>query len=109
VVAAAGSVAAASVAAWVVWAARVARVARAAAYPGECAACAKSHDLTAGLQSINLSLVATLRKLHPAVSIADFPRSHAGMDGAAGGLKRRPLIVRVRMASLRGAIGQSCT
>ena len=48
-VAAADSVAAGSVAAWVVWVVWVAWVARAAAYPGERAACAKSHDLTAGL------------------------------------------------------------
>jgi hypothetical protein len=46
VVAAAGSVAAGSWAAWVAW---LVRAARAAAYPGERAACAKSHDLTAGL------------------------------------------------------------
>jgi hypothetical protein len=46
VAAAAGSVASGSVAAWVAW---VAQVARAAAHPGERAACAKSHDLTAGL------------------------------------------------------------
>jgi hypothetical protein len=69
------------VAAWVAW---VAWVARAAAYPAERAACAKSHDLTAGLakdsaklglQSISLLLVATLRKLHPTDSIAaDFPK-----------------------------------
>jgi hypothetical protein len=63
------------VAAW------AARVARAAAYPGERAACAKSHDLTAGLQSISLSLVATLRKLHPADSIADFPKVAFGSKG----------------------------
>jgi len=44
VVAAAGSLALGSAAG-----ARGARVARAAAYPGECAACAESHDLTAGL------------------------------------------------------------
>ena len=76
---AAGSVAAGSVAVWVAWAARVVRVARAAAYLGERAACAKSHDLTAGLQSIN-SLVATLRKLHPADSIADFPKAAFGSN-----------------------------
>jgi hypothetical protein len=45
VAAAAGSAAAGSVASGSV----AARVARAAAYPGERAACAKSHDLTAGL------------------------------------------------------------
>ena len=69
--AAAGSVAAESVpgssSARAAWLARVAQVARAAAYPGERAACAKSHDLTAGLtkdsakvvlQSISLSLAA---------------------------------------------------
>lgn len=66
--------AAGSWAAQVAWAAWVARVARAAAYPGERAACAKSHDLTAGLQSISLSLVATLRILHPADSIGDFSK-----------------------------------
>jgi hypothetical protein len=48
-------------------------VAAAAAHAGDGAACAKFHDLTAGLQSIN-SLVATQRKLHPADSIADFPK-----------------------------------
>jgi hypothetical protein len=78
VAAAAGAAAAGSVAAWVAW------VARAAAYPAERAACAKSHDLTAGLakdsaklglQSISLLLVATLRKSHPTDSIAaDFPK-----------------------------------
>ena len=46
VAAAAGSVASGSVAAWAAW---VASVARAAADPGERAACAKSHDLAAGL------------------------------------------------------------
>jgi hypothetical protein len=40
-------------------------VAAAAAHAGDGAACAKFHDLTAGL-------LATLRKLHPADSIADF-------------------------------------
>jgi hypothetical protein len=40
-------------------------VAAAAARAGDGAACAKFHDLTAGL-------LATLRKLHPADSIADF-------------------------------------
>ena len=54
-------------------AAAVAGGAAAAAHAGDGAACAKSHDLTAGLQSIN-SLVATQRKLHPADSIADFPK-----------------------------------
>ena len=82
-VAAAGSLAAevaaaagswAAQVAWAAWVARVARVARAAAYPGERAACAKSHDLSAGLQSISLSLVATLRILHPADSIGDFSK-----------------------------------
>jgi hypothetical protein len=65
---------------WLPWGvAWVARTARAAAYPADRAACAKSHDLTPGLakdsaklglQSISLSLVATLRKLHPTDSIS---------------------------------------
>jgi hypothetical protein len=72
-------------------AARGAQVVRAAAYPGERAACAKSHELTAGLtkdsaklglQSISLSLVATLRKLHPTDSIADFPKVAFGSNAA---------------------------
>src|SRR5215469_1592079 len=46
---AAGAAAAGSLAAGSAAGARVARVARPAAYPGECAACAKPHDLTAGL------------------------------------------------------------
>jgi len=50
VAAAAGSVASGSVAAWVAWAAR------AAADPGERAACAKSHDLTAGLATDSAKL-----------------------------------------------------
>jgi hypothetical protein len=41
----------------------------------------KSYDLTAGLQSIN-SLVATLRKLHPADSLADFPKVAFGAIAA---------------------------
>jgi hypothetical protein len=66
VAAAAGSVASGSVAAWLAW------LARAAADPGERAACAKSprpngrpHQghYKLGLQSISLSLVATLRKI----------------------------------------------
>jgi len=47
VAAAAGSVASGSVAAW---------AARAAADPGERAACAKSHDLTAGLATDSAKL-----------------------------------------------------
>jgi hypothetical protein len=81
------------VAAWVAWAARAARVARAAAYLGERAACVKSHDLTAGLQSIN-SLVATLRKLRPADSIVDFPKvafgEKNGPDAVEMGCLRYP-------------------
>lgn len=71
-------VAVAAVAAELCVAAEVAEVAAAAAHAGDGAACAKLHDLTAGLQSIN-SLVATLRKLHPADSIADFPKVAFGV------------------------------
>ena len=57
--AAAGSVASGSVAAGSL----AARVARAAAYPGERAACAKSHDLTAGLTKDSAKLRSASRWL----------------------------------------------
>jgi hypothetical protein len=67
-VAAGGAAAAASGSAWVAWVARLVRAARAAAYPGERAACAKSHDLTAGLpRTLPSSLQQPVRRISDSV------------------------------------------
>jgi hypothetical protein len=61
-------------------------VAAAAAHAGDGAAGAKLHDLAAGLQSIN-SLVATLRKLHPAES--RFSQGRLRVDAVEKGVEER--------------------
>ena len=85
-------------------AAAVAGGAAAAAHAGDGAACAKSHDLTAGLQSIN-SLVATQRKLHPADSIADFPKVAFGSKATDTGYLRRVGLPAVATAERTSRMG----